>query len=121
MTDTPKMIVETLCVAQSAIGASGDDRKMEHLGRLQRLINAQEPTDAEDLAPSKGFDPPETPGWYCYTGGRNTMVFLLTQQGKWYVALDNGTMSACDWEYIEQALMVWNLKLMLPLGGGSNG
>lgn len=39
--DTPKMLRETLCVAQTAIGNTLplDPRKAEHLGRLQRLID----------------------------------------------------------------------------------
>ena len=40
--DTPKMLRETLCVAQTRIGASGLDagRTREHVDRLQRLIDA---------------------------------------------------------------------------------
>lgn len=43
--DTPKMIVETLCVAQSAIAAVDFyvDRRAEHIDRLQRLIDSHEP------------------------------------------------------------------------------
>jgi hypothetical protein len=39
--DSPKMLRETLCVAQSRIGNSplDEDRKMEHIARLQRLID----------------------------------------------------------------------------------
>lgn len=39
--DSPKMLRETLCVAQSRIGNSGMDegRKKEHIDRLQRLID----------------------------------------------------------------------------------
>jgi hypothetical protein len=37
--DDPKMIRETLCVAQAAIiGAARDPRAGEHVARLQRLI-----------------------------------------------------------------------------------
>jgi hypothetical protein len=40
--DGPKMLRETLCVAAAMISDSpwGEDRKLEHLDRLQRLINA---------------------------------------------------------------------------------
>jgi hypothetical protein len=40
--DSPKMLRETLCVAQSAIGRPmfAGDRKSEHIDRLQRLIDA---------------------------------------------------------------------------------
>lgn len=40
--DSPKMLRETLCVAQSRIGHSGldQDRRREHVDRLQRLIDA---------------------------------------------------------------------------------
>lgn len=39
--DGPKMLRETLCVAQSAIGHTYplDPRKWEHIDRLQRLID----------------------------------------------------------------------------------
>lgn len=39
--DTPKMLRETLCVAQARIGNSPYDesRKQEHINRLQRLID----------------------------------------------------------------------------------
>lgn len=38
--DSPKMLRETLCVAQSCISNGPDDpRKREHLDRLQRLID----------------------------------------------------------------------------------
>jgi len=40
--DTPKMIRETLCVAQSRIGASSldEDRKWSHILLLQRLMDS---------------------------------------------------------------------------------
>lgn len=40
--DGPKMLRETLCVAQSLIGNSNlhADRRTEHINRLQRLIAA---------------------------------------------------------------------------------
>lgn len=40
--DGPKKLRETLCVAQASIGASDldQDRKREHMDRLQRLIDA---------------------------------------------------------------------------------
>ena len=42
VSDGPKMLRETLCVAQSRIGNSDLDlgRRREHLDRLQRLIDA---------------------------------------------------------------------------------
>jgi hypothetical protein len=42
VSDSPKMLRETLCVAQARIGNSDLDqgRKHEHLDRLQRLIKA---------------------------------------------------------------------------------
>lgn len=42
VTDGPKMLRETLCVAQARIGNSPLDegRKREHIARLQRLIDA---------------------------------------------------------------------------------
>lgn len=38
ITDSPKMLRETLCVAQTLIGQYGDSRKQEHIDRLGRLI-----------------------------------------------------------------------------------
>lgn len=37
--DGPKMLRETLCVAQTYVGLSDDSRKGEHIARLQRLID----------------------------------------------------------------------------------
>lgn len=37
--DSPKLVRETLCVAQSCIAESGHDRVGEHVARLQRLID----------------------------------------------------------------------------------
>lgn len=41
VTDGPKMLRETLCIAQAAIANSrlGDDRKRGHIDRLERLID----------------------------------------------------------------------------------
>lgn len=40
VSDSPKMIRETLCVAQSLVGQfTGTYRKREHMDRLQRLID----------------------------------------------------------------------------------
>jgi hypothetical protein len=41
ISDEPKMLRETLCVAQWRIGNSSldEDRKWEHVNRLQRLID----------------------------------------------------------------------------------
>lgn len=40
-TDTPKMVRETLCVAQTAVGAleMPEDEKERHIDRLQRMID----------------------------------------------------------------------------------
>lgn len=38
-TDTPKMLRETLCVAQQRVYSLGGDRTTEHGARLQRLID----------------------------------------------------------------------------------
>lgn len=37
--DGPKMLRETLCVAQGLVGRSGDPRAREHVERLGRLID----------------------------------------------------------------------------------
>lgn len=68
---------------------------------------------------------PTEPGWYAYDGGRQTMVFHLTPDGsradglQWYAHFDNGTADRCEWGYIEQALSVWNLVPLVPLGTSS--
>ena len=38
-TDTPKMLRETLAVAQSTVGLRPSPRNQEHIDRLQRLID----------------------------------------------------------------------------------
>lgn len=41
VTDSPKMLRETLCVAQAALGTMSTDRSLDrHVARLQRLIDA---------------------------------------------------------------------------------
>lgn len=37
--DTPKMLKETLCIAQQGILAVGGPRMREHVDRLQRIID----------------------------------------------------------------------------------
>lgn len=69
--DGPKMLRETLCVAQTEVGNSpwNEDRKLEHLDRLQRLIDAcdqHRPLGPDgkhgDLhTPTCGCDPEERP------------------------------------------------------------
>jgi len=39
ISDGPKMLRETLCIAQTYVGLSEDSRKREHIERLQRLID----------------------------------------------------------------------------------
>lgn len=39
ISDCPKMLRETLCIAQTYVGLSNDLRKDEHSARLSRLIN----------------------------------------------------------------------------------
>lgn len=39
VSDGPKMLRETLCVAQTWVGLSSDARTREHIERLQRLID----------------------------------------------------------------------------------
>lgn len=52
---------------------------------------------------------PTDPGFYKYSGGRQSLIFLLTESGQWYAICDNGTMDKCVWGYIEQALSTWDL------------
>lgn len=58
------------------------------------------------------IEAPTEPGFYHFDGGAQRMVFLLTSPGngsQWYTMFDNGVADVCGWEYIEQALSVYNL------------
>lgn len=81
----------------------------------------------QDNTPAELLEEPTEPGWYAYSGGRQTMIFHLrdaldtidesdiTYKKQWSVHLDNGTAANCEWGYIEQALGVWDLiKIDLP-------
>lgn len=61
---------------------------------------------------------PTEPGFYAYTGGRQTMVFLLDHHGQWHVTFDNGDGNHCEWGYIEQCLSVYELVRIDALMGG---
>lgn len=55
---------------------------------------------------------PTEPGFYRYSGGRQTLIFLLKSCGwtnQWYVIADFAEIKPCSWSYIEQALSVWDL------------
>ena len=71
------------------------------------------------MSESEQIDPklaePTEPGFYQYTGGAQTLLFLLTKnktkmvefglrEKQWYVFADNGNVAPCSWGYIEQAL-----------------
>jgi hypothetical protein len=65
-----------------------------------------------DTAPEVKVDPPTEPGFYHFDGGAQRMVFLLTAPGngsQWYTMFDNGVTDVCGWDYIQQALSVYNL------------
>lgn len=53
---------------------------------------------------------PTEQGFYKYSGGRQTLLFLRDASGQWYAIFDNGLMERCVWGYIEQALSVWDLE-----------
>lgn len=55
------------------------------------------------------FPAPTEPGFYRYSGGRQHLMFLLTEDGQWFTIFDNGTSAKCNWGYIEQALGVFDL------------
>lgn len=66
---------------------------------------------------------PTESGWYAYSGGAQSMIFLLTRTMgwssgevdlRWWVVFDNGSMAGVDWGYIEQALGVWDLVRLVP-------
>lgn len=64
----------------------------------------------EDTTPSVEVVPPPERGFYKYSGGNQSMIFLLGPDDEWFVYFDNaeGPLK-CDWGYIEQALSVWEL------------
>lgn len=76
---------------------------------------------AEDIVIESRVKPPTEPGFYRYSGGRQTLIFLLVHHSmlgaRWYVISDNGTMSSCVWGYIEQCLGVWDL---VPIAADSD-
>lgn len=64
---------------------------------------------------------PTEPGWYAYSGGAQSMIFLLqnvfdgeTTHHDWYAITTDGLCRGCDWGYIEQALGVWDLVPLVP-------
>ena len=73
------------------------------------MSETKQQTDAKLVKPTE-------PGFYQYTGGRQTLLFLLKTrkssdylglpENQWYVISDSGEISRCDWSYIEQALGV---------------
>lgn len=69
------------------------------------------------MATSVPVEQPTQPGWYQYSGGANVLMFLRTERGQWHAFTDNGESTECTWGYIEQALGVWDLVLVAPLGG----
>lgn len=60
---------------------------------------------------------PTTAGWYRYSGGSNSTIFLQDRVGQWYAIFDNGQSEPCQWGYIQQALSVWDLELMVAIDG----
>jgi len=59
--DTPKMLRETLCLAQTALGQQNDSRAPYHVRRLQQLIDACD--EMRPLGPDGKHDQRHTP--YC--------------------------------------------------------
>lgn len=84
----------------------------DHQGRPHGVATGDGRTRADIQV--KPEPEPTEPGWYAYSGGAQTMIFLLTLRGKWYVAFDNGMMDPCTWDYIAQALSVWKLVRFQP-------
>lgn len=86
--DSPKLIIETLCVAQSRIGAhpADEDRKHEHIDRLQRLINAQEhQMSLDDECPTQYYGPN---AYFAYLDGGKR---IRTTRDRAYAMLRDGT------------------------------
>lgn len=64
---------------------------------------------------------PLEPGWYAYSGGRQTIVFYRHSDAeveaghpRWHALASDGTASKCEWGYIEQCLSVWDLVPLVP-------
>lgn len=66
-----------------------------------------------EIAVVKGDDKaPTTPGIYGYDGGNQILVFALDPEGQWWVWNEGQGVHKCEWDYISQALGVWNLMLI---------
>lgn len=75
-----------------------------------------------DTAPEVHIPPPTAPGFYHYSGGAQSMIFLLTPPGngsQWYAMFNNGVNEVCDWGFIEQALSSWELRKVVSDGESS--
>lgn len=65
---------------------------------------------------------PTKPGWYAYSGGDHTMIFLLTtdwadpnpRARAWWAIYANGSMSRCSWAFIRANLGEHTLVPMAP-------
>lgn len=59
---------------------------------------------------------PIVPGWYRYAHGQQILMFLLNNQGDWWVFDTSGNARRTTWDYISQALYVFDLVLVVKLG-----
>lgn len=70
-------------------------------------------SEEQDTPSSVEVPAPTEPGFYVYSGGRQSMLFLLKDvygEGlRWAVYNDSGDYAPCEWPYIEQALGVHDL------------
>lgn len=83
------------------------DEVVEAAEKFRTFLVGESTKDGEPEVDA--VEPPTEPGFYKYSGGRQTLLFLLGSGGQWYALFDNGEAHACHWEYIEQALGVWDL------------
>lgn len=63
----------------------------------------------DDTETSTEIPAPTEPGFYQYSGGGQKMMFLLDEDGQWWVWVDSAGVDKCEWGYIEQCLGVWDL------------
>ncbi len=96
---------EALQFAVVVRGPMGDAIKVvEAAEKFHVFLAGEDVAKTEDV-----IEAPTEPGFYKYSGGRAVLIFLLRSDGQWYTWFDSGEAHACRWEYIEQALGVWDL------------
>ena len=95
--------------------AWAEDRRAMGLAEHTQTDRTKEKT-MSDRTVAATITPPPEPGWYAYSGGAQSIIFHLRHPNQWSAHFDNGTAGDCEWGYIEQALSVWDLVKIGPVG-----